>query len=103
MKKFSDFNIITQSPLEGRKIPIMDVLNVNVIVRGFRVANSKFPRANNDRCVYMQIEVDGVSRVLFTGSGIILSQLEQIPENGFPFKAKIIRSGQSFQLSDPNV
>lgn len=73
MRKFSDF---AEAPrvLDGEKIKIEDVLNREVTVVGFRVAKGKHKTA---RCLTLQVEVNGEHRVVFTGSEVLISQMEK--------------------------
>lgn len=98
MKQFKDFNIQTKEVLIGEKISIHKVLNRPVIVISSRVTESKFSK-NNSKCLALQIELEGAKRVLFSGSQILIKQIEQVPEGEYPFETEIIKQGEHFEFT----
>lgn len=100
MKRFSDFNI---KPSHGRfigeKIKMYNVLNREIIVHDFKVNDSKFKESNSKECLYLQIEIEGAKRVLFTGSKVLVSMIKNVPKENIPFKTTIIKEGETFQFS----
>lgn len=99
MNKFSDFNVTTTF-LVGDKIKIEDVLNVVIELHAFKIVDSKHPKEGYEKCLHLQIKTDSRERVLFTSSIVLIEQIKQIPKDGFPFKARIVRSGKSYQFTD---
>jgi hypothetical protein len=94
--KFSDF-ASRDGPLEGKKKRIDDILNLEITVINFRVKPSKYP----DKCKHyttIQFELDGEKFVLFTGSLVLLQQLEKY-KNKLPFIAKIRKFDQYYTFS----
>ena len=90
MKKFSDFGIAPDADTEGfkgDKIKIAKVLNTDVVVTRYRVVDSKYEGKRVD----IQLEIKGEPRLLMSGSMGLLTDLEKVPADGFPFTAKIIK------------
>lgn len=84
-KKFSDF-ATEEKPLEGEKIKISEVLDKRILVKGFRVGESKFP--NSSGCLTLQIEFNNQDRVLFTGSKVLMAQIDKYGSE-IPFETVI--------------
>lgn len=85
INRFSEFSD-EKTPLEGDKIKIDDVLNQEVIVNDFTVHNSKFE--GKGRYTKVQIKLDGITKVIFTGSEVIANQCEKYKQK-IPFIATI--------------
>jgi len=90
MRDFGEFNIEpTTKGLKGEHIKIDQLLNVNIIVEGFQVVPSKFkekgPRLD------LQLIYKDVQRMTWVSSKSLIEMIEQVPKNGFPFKAKIVK------------
>ena len=86
-KKFSDF---AKEPelLDGSKIKIEAVLNKEILVTGYRVQESKFNKSNNPKCLTIQIIMDDTKHVIFTGSKVLIDQMERYKDE-IPFIAII--------------
>jgi hypothetical protein len=97
VKRFSDFAAETNA-MTGDKIKIEDVLGKEIEVMGYKVANSKYPKSPDSKVLTLQFNLDGVSRILFTGSRILLEQCEQY-ENELPFCAKIEKVNKYYTFS----
>ncbi|WP_294344675.1 hypothetical protein [Prosthecochloris sp.] len=76
MQHFSDFAEPTHV-LDGDKIRIDNILNKEIIVLGFRIHNSKFDKNKSGKCLTLQIKLDDETRVIFTGSDVLISQIEK--------------------------
>ena len=87
MKHFSDFATEPNSMM-GDKIKIEEVLGKEIEVTGYRVTDSKYPKSQNSKVLTLQFTLDGVGRILFTGSGVLLEQCVKY-ENEIPFVTKI--------------
>jgi len=64
------------------------VLGKEIEVTGYKVADSKYPKTPGSKVLTLQFILDGVCRILFTESNVLLEQCEQY-ENELPFCAKI--------------
>lgn len=94
-KKFSDFANPEDSRLGGEKKKIDDILNVEILLKNFRVAKSK---RNSGDYITLQFVLDDHLYILFTGSQIIIDQVIKYKEN-LPFLTKIIKIGKCYSLS----
>lgn len=97
MKKFADF---ANEPvgLEGTKIGIEAVLNREVTVTGFNIKMSKFHKNVSGKYLTLQFQIDGETRVTFTGSDVLINQLEKYG-NEIPFLAVIRKINRYFTLT----
>lgn len=86
MLRFSDF-AEEEKPLDGDKIKIDDVLNQEIVILGYKVRGSKYPKSS-DKCLTLQVELEGKRRVVFTGSMVLLEQVEKYQDK-LPFLATI--------------
>lgn len=85
IKKFSEF-ADENNRFEGDKIRIDDVLNKKIIVQKFMLNKSKYEGKGS--YVTIQILIDDVPKVIFTGSQVISSQCDKY-EKEMPFMATI--------------
>lgn len=85
MKRFSDFakesKIIT-----GDKIKISEVLDKEIEVIGYKINDSK--QKVGTKVLILQFRLDGEERILFTGSTILIEQIEKYKDE-LPFLAII--------------
>ena len=96
MKKFSEFGIETASKsFIGTKTEMDNILNNKIMVHAFRIVESKYAKdKSNGKCLHLQIMIGAAYHVVFTGSGALMDQIQQVPENGFPFESKIIKENK---------
>ena len=80
MKRFSDF--AREKPFEGDKIPMADVLNREITVLGYKKRPSKQKEGQN--YITLQIEIEGKRRIIFTGSDVLIRQVEEYKDE-LPF------------------
>lgn len=94
MDKFSDFNIkpLTEQLL-GRKINIDDVFNNEIIIEKFKIVDSKYEKGTK-KCLHIQFTMKGIQHVLFSGSGILMSLITQVPVERFPFTTTIVKDNK---------
>lgn len=96
MHKFSDF--AEEGSLSGDKIKIADVVNREIVVKGFKITPSRFHKSNSERCLTLQLEVEGKTFILFTGSTILAEQLEKYKDH-LPFAATIVKIDKFYSFS----
>lgn len=86
-KRFSDF---ADEPalLHGSKLKIEDILNQDILIIGYRVTDSKFKDGKSSSCLTIQFEMSEERHILFTGSRILLEQIEKYKAH-IPFLATI--------------
>lgn len=99
MKSFKDLNIKTHSDhLMGEKIKIAKILNKEIIIQGFRLDASKYPKNKSGKCLCLQIQVDNEQRVIFTGSDVLISIMEQVKQEDLPIGTKIVQEGEHYEF-----
>jgi hypothetical protein len=98
MKKFSDLNIQSTSYFVGDKIKIVKILNKEIIVHGFKIEPSKYPKNKSGNVLTLQIEISGEKQIIFSGSDVLMDQVKQVEVGDFPFKTTIIKNGEHFEF-----
>lgn len=99
MRQFKDLGIKT--PIQGftgDKIKMNKVINKSIIIHAYKIENSKFEKGNG-KCLHMQIEVNGVKHVLFSGSTILMETIKNVPEDAFPFATTIVMESERLQFT----
>lgn len=94
-KRFSDFAIAVKR-FEGNKIKINDLINKEIIINDFKIESSK----QNLECDYLtlQIEMDGETYICFTGSKILMEQIE-VYKSEIPFITTILKIHRYYTFS----
>jgi hypothetical protein len=88
MRRFSDF-ADEQQPLNGQKAKIDQILNKELVITGHKISRSKFKKDGGDReYLALQVELEGKTLVVFTGSGVLISLIRKYAEM-IPFLATI--------------
>ena len=62
--------------LNGDKVRIESVLNLPLVVTGWEITRSKVKK--DEQCLKLQFELNGELHVCFTGSTVLISQIEAI-------------------------
>jgi len=83
-KKFGDF-AKEESPLDGEKIQIDKIINQEILVIGYKINDSKY---NDSKCLKLQFEIDNEKHIVFTGSNVLIDQIEKYKEE-IPFLTTI--------------
>ena len=96
MKKFSDFS--KENILDGDKIRIDDVLNEEVLITGYAIKDSRYSKNKNGKYLTLQIVKDEEKHVIFTGSDVLIDQLEKYSEE-VPFTATIKKINKYYSLT----
>lgn len=92
MRSFKELGIkIPEKGYVGKSIEMHQIFDTPIIVHAFRIEKSKFEGKGNGKCIWMQIELEGEKRVVFTGSGALMEVLKAIDDSKFPFKTTIIK------------
>lgn len=97
MKKFSDF-ATGALPLDGAKVKLEDILNIEVVVLAYAIKPSKYNKNNSGLFLTMQIEHEGGRLVCFTGSDVLIDQFKQYGDM-VPFAATIKKIDKYYTLS----
>lgn len=97
MRKFNEFNIKQESKsFTGDKIKMSKILNKDITVLDFKIVPSKYTEKGNGNRLDMQIEVNGIKHVIFTGSISLAEAIQQVPKDGFPFSTTIIEENERY-------
>ncbi len=97
MTNFSDLNIAPQIKVfVGEKIPIKKVVGQSINVLDFDIRPSKTKEGTD--CLYLQIEKSGEKRVIFSGSKVLMDQIQRVPEGKFPFST-VIRENDYYEFT----
>lgn len=98
VKRFSDF-ATAPNILDGSKIRIDDILNQEIEIVGHRITDSKYKKNTSGKCLTIQfIGKDGERHVVFTGSDVLISQVEKYAGE-IPFYATIKKIDRYYTLS----
>jgi len=96
-KRFSDF-AEEATPLDGEKIKIEQILDQEVLVIGCSIRRSKYEKNRSGKCLLLQLEIDDAHRVLFTGSDVLIEQMEKYGDQ-IPFTVTIKKIDRFYTLS----
>jgi hypothetical protein len=84
-----------EQPLEGKKIYIRNILDKEIIITNFRVSKSK---KNDGQCLCIQLVLGDEICVIFTGSSVLISQLERVKDK-LPIRTSIKKIDKFFTLT----
>jgi len=84
-----------EGPLDGAKEKLSEILDKEILVLAFRIGKSKFRDGNY---VTIQFENDGKHYVVFTGSEVLMEQLNK-HQTQLPFYTTIIKRWNYYSLS----
>jgi hypothetical protein len=97
MRRFADF-AEPSCLLDGEKIRIDDVVNREIAILNYSVRESRFSKNKSGNYLTLQVEIDNERRVLFTGSDVLIEQMEQYGDK-VPFIAIIKKVDKFYTLS----
>ena len=88
MNSFKDLNIKpTINAFTGDKVKVKSLLNQPITVLDFKVGPSTAKPGTD--CLTVQIEKAGEKRIFFTGSKVLIDQINRVPKEKFPLVATI--------------
>ena len=94
LTKFSAF-AKEQLPMPGDKKFLNEVLNREILVTDFRIKESK--RRQGTKCLQLQFLLDDKVCVTFTGSSVLIDQVNTAYEKGvIPFQTTIVKVDKYF-------
>lgn len=96
MQRFSDFSE-EKATLEGKRICIDDILNCEIIINDYSITKSKFNKGNGNYLT-IQIILKEERRVIFTGSEILMKQIEKYKDK-LPYLAVIKRINRYYTFT----
>lgn len=95
MHNFKDFGITPSTKgFTGDKIKISKILNLEIIIHDYKLADSKY----SGRRLDIQIELNGTKHITWTGSSYMIEMIERVPKDKFPFKATIVEDNDRYIL-----
>ncbi|MDR3244673.1 MAG: hypothetical protein LBT79_07995 [Elusimicrobiota bacterium] len=97
VKRFADF-AEEDAALDGDKISIEKVLNLELKILGFRISKTKYEESRNENCITIQFELNGKRQVIFTGSNVLMNQLQKYQKE-LPFVATIKKINKYYTFS----
>lgn len=96
-KRFAEF-AQERIPLDGDKVKIETILNREILITGCSIKRSKYDKNSSGKFLTLQFELEGKKQVFFTGSDVLIEQLEKYGEQ-VPFLATIKKIDRFFTLS----
>ncbi len=95
MHRFSELGIVLdRKTMTGEKIEMFKVLNLEISILDYTVKPTKFDdnkAKGNGMCLCLQIDLKGMTRVIFTSSVILQDYLDKITRAKLPFITTIIK------------
>lgn len=99
VKNFSDLGIKSETDnFIGEKIKLHKNLNTEMIFHKYLISPSKYPKHNNADVLKLQVELEGKKHVIFSISKGLMKTIRVIPEDSFPFKAKVINNNDHYEF-----
>jgi len=98
MHNFSDFNIKPKvNNFVGEKIQIQKLFNLQILVLHYNIQASK--KKEGTQLLTLQIEKGGEKRIVFTGSTVMMEQIQRVSEDKFPFTTVIKGDNDYFEFT----
>ncbi|MCD6214935.1 MAG: hypothetical protein J7J46_08190 [Candidatus Desulfofervidus sp.] len=92
--RFSDF-AEEEAPLEGKKRKIEEILNIEILVTGFRIGKSKY---KDKDYLTLQFENGNKKYIVFTGSEVLLKQAQKYADK-IPFYTTIRKVNSYYTMT----
>lgn len=96
MHKFSEF--ADENVSIGEKIKIDEIVGKVIQVIAYKTGESKYKKANCERCLTLQIKYNDEDRIVFTGSNVLIEQIEKYKDE-LPFETVIVKSERFYAFS----
>jgi len=93
-ERFGDF--AKEQSFEGGKLRLDDILNKEILVIGYKIKDSH--QKKGTRYLTIQFEMDGKQYITFTGSVVLMDQLEKY-ESHLPFLTAIKKINRYYSFS----
>lgn len=97
MKIFSEF-AKNEGIMDGEKTTVEDILNKEIIILSYKIKDSQYNKTNLDKYLHLQIQLGDVKYVLFTGSKVLIDQMEKY-KSEIPFATTIVKIDKYFTFS----
>jgi translation initiation factor IF-2 len=100
MRSFSELGIENKcQPFSGEKIKMAKILNVPIIILAYKIEDTKYPKNRSNKCLHLQIELNGTKHVVFTGSDILINTIQQVQPEDMPFTTTIVKNGECYNFN----
>ena len=96
-KRFADF-AQEEGPLDGEKVKLDSILNIEITITGYKVKKSKYGASNSGQCLTVHFEQQGKRKIFFTGLEVLMQQFEKYGQE-IPFVATIKRIDRYYTMS----
>lgn len=83
-------------PMPGTKKRLEEILNKKIVLLDFRITKSN--KRENSECLQIQFLDDGDVHVLFTGSGVLIDQIQSIKDK-LPLKTTVVKIDKYYSFS----
>lgn len=83
---------------KGEKIKIDDILGQTIQIMSYKISDSKYQKGNFEKCLALQIKYNDEDRIVFTGSGVLIEQIE-IYKDELPFETQIIKNDRFYAFN----
>lgn len=98
MNTFSNLGIKPKENIFiGKKIEADDILDLEIIILDFEIRDSN--KFAGTKCLYLQIELDGKKRVVFTGGKTLIDVMSQVTKDKLPIKTKIAKEDRILKFT----
>ena len=94
--QFKDFS--DEKSLEGEKLKLDDILNKEILIKDFDLKKSAYSKNETGLYLTLQFEVEGETNILFTGSDVLIRQLQKYKQQ-LPFYATLKKIKRYYTLS----
>ena len=81
----------------GDKLSMKRIFNKEIWVHAFKIMPST--KKDGTKCLWMQISMNDIKYVVFTGSGILQSQIQKIATEAFPIITTIIDDNGKYRFT----
>lgn len=83
-------------PMPGVKKRLDEILNKKIVILDFRISKSN--KRENSECLQIQFLCDGDVFVLFTGSGVLINQIQAVKDK-LPLKTTVVKIDKYYSFS----
>ena len=97
MKEFGDLGVKLTRRFEGDRIRIEKIEGDEVIIKDFEIRASKLKKENDPNwkegqgeCLYLQLEIGGVDRILWGNYKYLIDQIKQVNREDLHFKTRVV-------------
>jgi len=69
-------------------------LNREIVVLDYRIEKSNYQKKGGERCLYLQITINDIKHVVFTGYTSLMEMIEKVDKKDFPFTTVIVKQNE---------